>query len=549
MTKVAVVGCGISGICAARACLEEGLDVTVFESRTVPGGVWSKQHTPIFDNLTTNTAVFEMSMSDIVPQRMYPSATGPHDDLCFSKQEMFDYLQRVVKQTPRLSDNIVLGATVTSVSRFPDSTQPQFQLHVEREGEPQSVALFDHVIVATGVFDNPFLPSPEQLPGIDTHSSKLMHVSSYQNPAQVRGKRVLVVGGSLSGMEAVADMLSAPECDRPSHVTISSRIMRRIVVKQRTGRLFLSDFNTRFCHLRILAERITFEGIMNELQLFTVDHDEIDAPPPNVPLVIPPYVGVTLVKGTFINAAKTGRLSWNIGGLKAIIDDGVVFKDDTSDHFDVIVFASGYKTKVPCLSSDMQQLITADDGTNTLELYRHTFHPDLPGVSFVGFLPPSTASIPMYDNQSRWVAAAIAGKVGMPDPDEMREAIEVDAKNRRENKAMYLVGGFEVLDLFAEHGGFGVDLCEYPELAMPLLLGPLAPSQFRMFGRGKLPDAKREYEKQVAASGIKLGSSEVDQQKLEEMKIVTDILEGKGLAPKGLRKAVSYLETTTVSSS
>lgn len=549
MTKVAVIGCGISGICAARACLEHALQVTVFERRSAPGGVWSKQHTPIFDNLTTNTPIFEMSLSDFVPARMHPSATGPHDDLCFSKHEMYHYLHTVVAHTPHLRQNILFDATVVSVQRVPRSSPPRFQLHFERHGTPQPPAVFDHVVVATGVFDNPFLPSAQQLPGIDdAHAHRIMHVASYRNPAQLRGKRVLVVGGSLSGMEAVADMLSAPQPDRPAHVTISARVMRRIVVKQRNRRLFVSDFNTRFCQLRLLADRVTFEHIVNELQLFSVDHQQINAPPPNIPLVVPPYIGVTMVKGTIIDAAKTGSLSWNIGGLKAVTHDGVVFNDGTTDQFDVIVFATGYRTKVPCLSPEMQQLITPQDGANALQLYQHTFHPDLPGLSFVGFLPPATASVPMYDNQARWVAATIAGNVRMPEIDTMRDAIEHDAVKRRENKAMYLVAGLEVLDTFAEQGGFGVDLAQYPELVVPMLFAPLAPSQFRMFGTGKLPHAKREYERQVAASGINLGSTQVEREKIEEMKIVTDILEEKGIAPRGLRKAVSYLTPAPVSS-
>lgn len=541
MTNVAIIGCGISGICAARACIEHHLQFTVYDRRTLPGGIWSTQQTPVFDNLTTNTPCFDMFMSDLIPPRITKSSTGPHDDLCVSKQEMFHYLNDAVNSNPQLADHIVFGATVTSVERLPHSTQPRFQVCYEKDNHTSS-AIVDHVIVATGVFDNPFIPSPQQLPGIDTYASRTMHVSDYQHPSQLKAQRVLVVGGSHSALEAVADMLSAPQGTGPSHVTVSTRIMRQIMVKQTAGRALCADYSTRYALLRTLADRLTPEQLLREMSLFYVNHREIHAPPPNVPFIIPPFLGFTVVKGNLVEAAKSGdRLSWHVGGIKALTQHDVQFADGTCDQFDTIVFATGYRTKVPCLSKPIQDVITPQDGSNVLELYDYTFHPDLPGMSFIGLFAPGTSCIPMHDNQARWVVATIAGKIPPVHPDEMRKGIVNFKQLREQHKYVELTLGFQVLDLFAKHGGFEVDLGQYPKPAKALILGPLCPSQYRMFGRGRLESAKNEYEKQARAYGYQVGDNKVLTEQLEELMMVTDVLEKKGIAPKGLRQAVSVL--------
>lgn len=37
---VAVIGAGVSGLTASKACLEQGMDVTCFEMHDDIGGVW-----------------------------------------------------------------------------------------------------------------------------------------------------------------------------------------------------------------------------------------------------------------------------------------------------------------------------------------------------------------------------------------------------------------------------------------------------------------------------------------------------------------------------
>ena len=55
--------------------------------------------------------------------------------------------------------------------------------------------LFSHVIVATGIFNVPDVPS---FPGLDTFNGRIMHSHDFRDAHEFKNKRVLVVGSSYS---------------------------------------------------------------------------------------------------------------------------------------------------------------------------------------------------------------------------------------------------------------------------------------------------------------------------------------------------------------
>ena len=79
-------------------------------------------------------------------------------------------------------------------------------------------------------------------------------------------------------------------------------------------------------------------------------------------------------------------------GLLELTEDTALFADGTSERIDAAVFATGYELSLPFLAQDVQQSI-AVDGTQ-IDLYCHTFHPDLPNLAFVGPLCSSWSLLP-----------------------------------------------------------------------------------------------------------------------------------------------------------
>ena len=72
--KVAVIGAGSSGCCAAKNSLENGLEPTIFEKAKFPGGLWAScndNRTAVWDGLYANISYFCMQFSD------HPHTYGP----------------------------------------------------------------------------------------------------------------------------------------------------------------------------------------------------------------------------------------------------------------------------------------------------------------------------------------------------------------------------------------------------------------------------------------------------------------------------------------
>lgn len=63
---------------------------------------------------------------------------------------------------------------------------------------------FDKLLVALGKYVSPFVP---QVPGLDLFTGLLEHSQQFRNPESYRGKKVIVVGGSISAMDLIYDVL------------------------------------------------------------------------------------------------------------------------------------------------------------------------------------------------------------------------------------------------------------------------------------------------------------------------------------------------------
>ena len=66
-----------------------------------------------------------------------------------------------------------------------------------------------------------------------------------------------------------------------------------------------------------------------------------------------------------------------------------------------------------------------------MPLYRRVVHPDRPGLWFIGLIQPLGAIMPIAEAQSEWLADVLEGRAALPEPDEMKKAIERDDRRMR----------------------------------------------------------------------------------------------------------------------
>ena len=202
-----------------------------------------------------------------------------------------------------------------------------------------------------------------------------MHSHAYRSPEQLAGRRVLVVGGGNSAMDIAVDASYAAE-----RTLLSLRRGVWVVPKHLLGRP--SDTLNGALARRLpwrLRQRIsqgmitaavgspTRYGLPAPAHGFLQDHPTLSDGPavPTVARGDPPRPGVAALDG-----------------------DRVTFTDGRTDEVDLIIWCTGYRVEIPFLDPAL-----LGDGADALPLYRHVFHPDVPGLTFVG-LVQSTGGVP-----------------------------------------------------------------------------------------------------------------------------------------------------------
>jgi len=193
----------------------------------------------------------------------------------------------------------------------------------------------------------------------------------------------------------------------------------------------------------------------------------------------------------FLPLVAEGRITvkpW----LQSVSGQTVHFTDGTSETFDAIVFGTGYQLHLPFLSDAIRQTLDAD--ANHLDLYNFTFHPQLPGLAFLGLMELVGPYFPALELQARWIAYTLSGAQPAPSQDQLEAGIAAYRVRRGGPQSIPL---HVAALMFARAAQVEPDLERWPELARALMFGPLAPVSFRLSGRDALVDAPQRFTDQV----------------------------------------------------
>ena len=134
-----------------------------------------------------------------------------------------------------------------------------------------------------------------------------------------------------------------------------------------------------------------------------------------------------------------------------------------------------------------------------LDADRYTFHPDLPGLAFVGMWDQSGGYFVPLELQARWIAYTL-GRCDRGDESRPTSARPSTAYRSRRGMSQKTRLNLAALT-FARAAGVEPHLENWPQLRRALLFGPLAPSSFRLEGPDALPDAPARFARDAAAFG------------------------------------------------
>ncbi|KAF1952538.1 FAD/NAD(P)-binding domain-containing protein [Byssothecium circinans] len=252
--RIAVIGLGPSGAIAIDALAQEkAFDVIrVFERREAPGGCWLEDPSPppdlepsSLESLATRTADLPPTLPSSLPART-PKPAQPR----YAESSVYPYLETNVDAIPMSfsQEPIPNQRTQLSISKHGDDTP--FRHHsvirnylaglVNRKGYDTLVSYnttvelaervgcewrlvlrksggkedewweerFDAVIVASGHYNVPYIPRIEGLGDFArARPESVKHSKMYRGRDAYRGKRVAVVGASVSAADIAYDLV------------------------------------------------------------------------------------------------------------------------------------------------------------------------------------------------------------------------------------------------------------------------------------------------------------------------------------------------------
>jgi flavin-binding monooxygenase-like protein len=448
--RVAVVGAGPGGLAAAKHALEAGFDVTVFEAGDDLGGQWQvgAPHSGAWPGLRTNTSRAMTAFSDFPAPDAHP--------LHPAFEQVHAYLRAYAGHFG-VTERIRFGTPVRRVA-------PGWTV----DGEP-----FAGVVIASGRFRAPYVPA-----ALRAFAGELLHAFDYPGAEAFRGRRVLVYGNGVSGLEISADLATAAE------VVSSFRKPRWILPKVACGVSSDWQWYTQFGALerRGLPPTVLSRTLRERVLRVAGDPAASGAPEPDPDILVS---GTSLCQDWLPRVAD-GRIACR-PGITAVEGRTVHFANGTSEAFDAMVCATGYLLDLPHLAPEVRELLGPGPA-----LHHRTLHPDLPGLGVVGQFLAQGPYFPLLELQSRWIAAIWAGEVPAPAAADMRRSL---AGPQPPVELHHLLA-----TTLAEASGVAPELLARPELTEGLLFGPLLPPRYRLDGPGARPEAAEALTRQMAAS-------------------------------------------------
>lgn len=394
--RVCIIGAGCSGFTTAKRLKDYGIPFDVFEASDDIGGNWYFQNpngmSACYKSLHIDTSKWRMAFEDFPVPAEWPDY--PHHAQLL--QYFHDYVD-----TFALREHISFNTRVEKA--------------VRRDGGGWDVTIstgetksYDALVVANGHHWAARIP---EYPG--SFSGQQIHSHSYRSPFEpvdCVGKRVLVVGLGNSSMDIASELSLRPIAEK---LFVSARRGVWIFPKYLGGQPI--DKNPAPAWLprwlrQKLGERIIRKAIgkMSDYGL----------PEPEVSM----FGSHGSVSGEFLLRAGSGDITMKVG-IDRLDGDGVIFTDGSRETIDVIIWATGYDIKFPFFEDPQFQ---ADADNRPPPLYKRIMIPGVPDLFYMGLAQPLPTLVNFAEQQSKLVAAYLAGQYALPSQEEMHRVIAAD---------------------------------------------------------------------------------------------------------------------------
>jgi cation diffusion facilitator CzcD-associated flavoprotein CzcO len=405
--RVAVIGAGVAGLATAKVLTQAGHEAVVYDKAPDVGGVWSRGRR--YPGVTTQSPKAQYSLSDFPMPADYPEwPDGAQVQAYFAA-----YATR-------------FGIDVRLNTEINDARPCGEQWSVDGE-------LYNRLVVANGVFCAPAVP---EFPGLKDFSGRVCAATEFHDVEAARGKHVLVVGYGKSACDVTVPVSKVAASTDVIARQLLWKVPRLIGGKVNFKMLLLTRMGEAlFRYLRLRGVERFLHGpgnglrrrMLNSVGTVSVRQFGLHAlglvPSGQMEDIVKGAIGLAtegffegVADGTITVRRNTtiSRLFTRAGSPTAELQDGTVLPAD------LVVCATGFRQGVPFLPAEVQRKLF--DGRGNFRLYRQIRPVSVPGLYFNGynssFFSPLNAEMAAV-----WIAADLAGAIGLPPEDQMRQAI------------------------------------------------------------------------------------------------------------------------------
>jgi cation diffusion facilitator CzcD-associated flavoprotein CzcO len=375
--NICIIGAGASGLTAIKNLREYGFGVDCYERETGVGGAWNWRHdrSPVYASTHLISSKPFTQYPDFPMPDSWPDY--PHHS------QVLAYLERYADHFG-LREHIWFGTEVTKVIPTEDGRW-DVTISGARGGGSDRTQRYAAVIVANGHNWSPKLPSYE---GLVEFKGDAIHASAYKDAAQLRGRRVLVVGAGNTGCDlAVEAAQQASRCwhsSRQGYWYIPKYLYGRPAdqVSDLTHSLGLSLRTRQWLAHRAVRRTV---GDLTRFGLSAPDHKIYETHP--------------IVNSQLVYYLGHGAIT-AVPDIATFTRDGVEFTDGRVAEPDLVIFATGYLPRFEFLSPDLLNV----DAEGRPRLFLHAFSPTHPTLAVVGLLQPDAGVFSLM----HWQAVTIA---------------------------------------------------------------------------------------------------------------------------------------------
>jgi hypothetical protein len=400
---VAVIGAGPSGLATLKNLKAEGIPCVCYESHRDIGGIWNRGNprSSVYRNTHTITSRDATGYDDLPMNGDLP--IYPRHD------QVLTYL-RSYAELHALSPLIRFQHTVEHVRRL---EQGGWQVTTS-----QGTSAHHAVVIANG---HNWFPRYPDFPG--EFRGELLHSCEYDDALPFARKRVLVVGAGNSGCDIAVEAAQVAE-----RVTLSMRRNYNFYPKFILG--WPTDRVGPFVRSLGLPPRATAAVMRGLLRISLGRQESLGLPAPDHrPLETP-----AIVNSLVPYYVAHGRIHIK-PALERLDGDRITFADGSSEEFDAMILATGYRVHIPFV--ELEDLDWSSERPN---FYLYAFSPRHDDLFIAGMTDSTGSHFATVDLQSRVIAAYLAAKLENSDA-----ARRFDELKRRND--LDLTGGIRFLDV------------------------------------------------------------------------------------------------------